>query len=229
MPALTPNLRDIGGLPAAGGSVTATGRVLRSAVPHAGDLAPDGMPWPPSLVIDLRSPTELAEAHPLSAAGARIVNVPLLAALRPGVAPVDTLTLLYRLVLDTAAAELVRLVDEIAHEPGPTLVHCAAGKDRTGISIALLLRLVGVSGDDVLHDYNLTEHALHEIDARLRPTAVGPPPAHTYPPGFAHVSPEAIEAVLEVWDGHGDGVEGWFVEAGGSSASVDQLRRTLLA
>ncbi|KAA1378120.1 tyrosine-protein phosphatase [Aeromicrobium fastidiosum] len=229
MPDLTPNLRDIGGLPAAGGRATATGRVLRSAVPRAGDLAPDGIAWPPSLVIDLRSSTELAEAHPLSAAGARIVNVPLLAALRPGVAPVDTLTLLYRLVLDTAADELVRLVDEIAHEPGPTLVHCAAGKDRTGISIALLLRLVGVSGDDVLHDYNLTEHARHEIDARLRPSSAGPPPAHTYPPGFAHVSPEAIESVLEVWDGHGDGVEGWFVEAGGSSTSVDQLRRTLLA
>ena len=68
-----------------------------------------------------------------------------------------------------------------------------------------------------------------EIDRRLRPPSTEPAPVHTYPPGFAHVSPEAIEAVLDVWDAHDDGVEGWFVAAGGSSAAIDQLRRTLLA
>jgi protein-tyrosine phosphatase len=207
----------------------ATGRVLRSAVPHPDDSHPDGHRWPPSLVIDLRSATESQAAHPLQAAGSRVVNLPLLAALRPGVAPADSLAMLYGIVLDTAAPELVALVDEVAREPGTTLIHCAAGKDRTGIAIALLLRLVGVSRDDVLHDYRLTEHALADIDRRLRPpTSDAPPPVHTYPPGFAHVSPEAIEAVLDVWDGHDEGVEGWFVAAGGSSKTLDQLRRTLL-
>jgi hypothetical protein len=228
---VTPNLRDIGGRLATGGRAVAAGRVLRSAVPRADDRGPDGHDWPPSLVIDLRSPAEVGGAHPLEAAGARVVNLPLLAALRPGVAPADSLAMLYRIVLDTAAPELVKLVAEVAHEPGTTLIHCAAGKDRTGISIALLLRLVGVSRDDVMHDYRLTEHALAEIDGRLRPaTSASSPVAsgHTYPPGFAHVSPEAIEAVLDVWDEHPAGVEGWFVDAGGSSEVLDQLRRTLL-
>jgi protein-tyrosine phosphatase len=226
----TPNLRDIGGRTAADGRRVATGRVLRSAVPHPDDDRPEGHGWPPSLVIDLRSATESGSAHPLEAAGSRVVNLPLLAALRPGVAPAESLAMLYRIVLDTAAPELVEVVGEVSREHGTTLIHCAAGKDRTGIAIALLLRLVGVSRDDVLHDYRLTEHALVEIDRRLRPPAsVAPPPAHTYPPGFAHVSPEAIEAVLDVWDGHAGGVEGWFVAAGGSSETVDQLRRTLLA
>jgi protein-tyrosine phosphatase len=226
----TPNLRDIGGRATADGRLVASGRVLRSAVPRADDRHPDGHGWPPSLVIDLRSATESQAAHPLEAMGARVVNLPLLAALRPGVAPADSLTMLYRIVLDDAADQLVELVGEVSREPGTTLIHCAAGKDRTGIAIALLLRLVGVSRDDVLHDYRLTEHALAEIDRRLRPPASAPAPAgHTYPPGFAHVSPEAIEAVLDVWDGHGDGVEGWFVAAGGSSETLDQLRRTLLA
>ena len=224
----TPNLRDIGGRAASDGRLVANGRVLRSAVPHADDHDPEGHSWPPALVIDLRSATESPSAHPLEAAGSRVVNLPLLAALRPGVAPADSLAMLYGIVLDTAAPELVELVGEVSREPGTTLIHCAAGKDRTGIAIALLLRLVGVSRDDVLHDYGLTEHALVEIDRRLRP----PSPeaqAHTYPPGFAHVSPEAIEAVLDVWDRHPGGVEGWFVAAGGSSETVDRLRRTLLA
>jgi protein-tyrosine phosphatase len=207
----------------------ATGRVLRSAVPHAADSHFDGRCWPPSLVVDLRSATESQTAHPLRAAGSRVVNLPLLAALRPGVAPAESLAMLYGIVLDTAAPQLVALVGEVAREPGTTLIHCAAGKDRTGIAIALLLRLVGVSRDDVPHDYGLTEHALAEIDQRLRPAAsVSTAPTHTYPPGFAHVSPEAIEAVLDVRDAHAGGVEGWFVAAGGSSDTLAQLRRTLL-
>lgn len=226
----TPNLRDIGGRVAADGRLVASGRVLRSAVPHPDDDHPEGHSWPPALVIDLRSAAESRSAHPLESTGARVVNLPLLAALRPGVAPADSLTMLYRIVLDDAAGELVALVGEVAREPGTTLIHCAAGKDRTGIAVALLLRLVGVSRDDVLHDYRLTEHALAEIDRRLRPpSSEEVVPAHTYPPGFAHVSPEAIEAVLDVWDRHEGGVEGWFVAAGGSSEAIDQLRRTLLA
>jgi protein-tyrosine phosphatase len=231
VPSLTPNLRDIGGHPTADGRTVTAGRVLRSAVPQADDHGPDGHAWPPSLVIDLRSPSETRGDHPLEAGGSRVVVVPLLAALRPGVAPAATLSMLYRIVLDDAAHELVRLVDEVAHEPGTTLIHCAAGKDRTGIAVALLLRLLGVSRADVLRDYVLTEHALAEIDARLRPpTAVAPTsaPGHTYPPGFAHVAPEAVESVLDVWDEHPGGVRAWFVQAGGSSVTLDRLRRTLL-
>lgn len=228
MPETTPNLRDVGGLLAADGRAVAHGRVLRSAVPRSDDHGVDGVRWPPSLVIDLRSTSEVGRRHPLESPTTRVVHLPLLAALRPGVAPADSLELLYGIVLDTAAAELVALVAEVADEPGTTLVHCAAGKDRTGIAIALLLRLVGVSGDDVLADYVLTEHALPEIDARLRPPATAPIPVHTYPRGFHEVAPEAIGAVLEVWDAHVGGVEGWFVEAGGSPDDVDRLRRTLL-
>lgn len=228
---VTPNLRDVGGLAAADGRVVAEGRVLRSAVPQADDHGPDGIGWPPSLVIDLRSASETGETHPLQPAGSRVVTLPLLAALRPDVAPAESLEVLYRIVLDTASAELVEVVGEVADEPGSTLIHCAAGKDRTGIAVALLLRLVGVSRTDVLHDYGLTEHAMADIDRRLRPPVDEPvdPDRPVYPPGFAHVAPEAIAAVLDVWDAHQGGVHGWFVAAGGTSGTVDRLRHRLLA
>lgn len=224
---LTPNLRDIGNLPTGDGRTVARGRVLRSAVPAAKDAGPSGLAWPPSVVIDLRSPGETDPIHPLAQAGVRVVNLPLLAALRPGAAPVETLQALYLLMLDEASMYLVELVREVGRAEGTTLVHCAAGKDRTGVSIALLLRLVGVSREHVLDDYLLTSEAEKEIVARLRRSA-GHRHRSTLPPAFFDVSPEAIEGVLDVWDAHAAGTEGWFLEMGGSTHDLDRLRRTLV-
>ncbi|MEJ8836129.1 tyrosine-protein phosphatase [Ramlibacter sp. AN1133] len=42
----------------------------------------------------------------------------------------------------------------------PTVFHCTAGKDRTGFAAALLLKAVGASDDEVMHDYLLTNERL---------------------------------------------------------------------
>jgi protein-tyrosine phosphatase len=42
----------------------------------------------------------------------------------------------------------------------PLVFHCTAGKDRTGLAAALILLALGVSRDDVMHDYLLTNHYL---------------------------------------------------------------------
>ncbi|AWB91492.1 tyrosine-protein phosphatase [Aeromicrobium chenweiae] len=228
MPETTPNLRDVGGLVTADGRPLATGRVLRSAVPSARDVGPDGITWPPPVVIDLRSPGESEPIHPLAQTGVRVVNLPLLAALRPGARPIDSLQGLYLLMLEQSSMYLVELVREIGRAPGATLIHCAAGKDRTGVSIALLLRLVGVSRETVLDDYLLTADAEAAIMGRLRKGA-GHRHRSTLPPSFAGVSPEAITAVLDHWDAHPEGVEGWFLEIGGTTDLLDRLRRTLLS
>ncbi|KAI1819680.1 tyrosine phosphatase [Xylaria intraflava] len=44
--------------------------------------------------------------------------------------------------------------------PSPCLVHCTAGKDRTGVVVALVLSLCGVPDEAVVHEYNLTELGL---------------------------------------------------------------------
>jgi hypothetical protein len=224
---ITPNLRDIGSLPARDGQVVAPRRVLRSALPSSNDIGPEGLSWPPSVVIDLRSPVETGPIHPLAQAGVRVVNLPLLSALRPGVAPVESLQGLYLLMLQEASMYLVDLVREVGYAEGTTLIHCAAGKDRTGVSIALLLRLIGVSRDHVLSDYLLTADAEAEINSRLRKSA-GHRHRRALPASFFDVSPEAIAGVLDVWDEHPAGVEGWYLEIGGSVDHLSQLRRTLL-
>jgi protein-tyrosine phosphatase len=47
----------------------------------------------------------------------------------------------------------------LAAGEGPSLVHCFAGKDRTGFAVALLHRLAGVHDDDIMVDYLLTNTA----------------------------------------------------------------------
>jgi protein-tyrosine phosphatase len=63
------------------------------------------------------------------------------------------------------AAALSVIADPAA---APIVVHCMAGKDRTGVVCALALALLGVSDEDVAGDYALTESAMARLTAYLR-------------------------------------------------------------
>lgn len=228
MSEFVPNLRDIGGMPTSDGDVVRHHMVLRSAMPYRDDRAPDPISWPPRLVIDLRSPGEFDAVHPLDQQSERILNIPLLSALRPGAQPPEDLIGLYRVMLDYADLRLLELVREVSESAGPTLIHCAAGKDRTGVSVALLLRLIGVSRELVVADYLATQDAFEAIAARLH-IGVGSAHRATLPAQFFEVREEAIESVLDFWDSHDGGAGGWLAEVGAEKGLIDRLRSTLLA
>ncbi|KAH7032706.1 tyrosine phosphatase family-domain-containing protein [Microdochium trichocladiopsis] len=65
------------------------------------------------------------------------------------------------------ASILSRLASATETPPAPLLVHCTAGKDRTGVICALVLSLCGVADDVVAHEYSLTALGLREMQESI--------------------------------------------------------------
>jgi hypothetical protein len=234
------NLRDVGGVPTADGGRLLTGYLYRSDAPILGDPEPALRPWPPRTVVDLRSPGEAAsECHPLASAGTRVITIPLFRELDPTqMANDDDATLadlpsIYRGLLRASAHNLARVVDVVAHSPAPILLHCAAGKDRTGVAAAMTLAAVGVRPEAIVEDYLRTEESSEGLIERL---AQGWSPAQrdlmvrrltVERPDLMKSPVEAIQAVLDslaAWPG---GTRGWLLHHGLTPAALEALRRRL--
>jgi protein-tyrosine phosphatase len=104
---------------------------------------------------------------------------------------------------------VVGALEDIASGPGPVVVHCAAGKDRTGVVVAMALAAAGVEREAIVDDYVLTGERIVEIMARLRASS-------TYAADLAGVTDESrkpqaafLERVLEVLDERDGGPVEW--------------------
>jgi hypothetical protein len=137
-------------------------------------------------VIDLRWPHELKEAPSVFArsSGVRYLSIPLL---EDDPTPVIGLAATYRQMLDERAPQLADVTRALLEPEGlPAVIGCAAGKDRTGVTIALLLSAVGVPADVIVADYVLTSVAFaepdrddpHLVDWRASPVELECPPAY---------------------------------------------------
>lgn len=163
----TYNVRDTGGYTTADGRTTRWRTLLRGDSPHRlsetgqGELIAAGL----RTVIDLRHDTELAEEPNVFAASeaVRYLNVPLIEGAARGteLTTLPTLAGIYEGIIAASHARVRQIFAALA-EPGsfPALIHCTAGKDRTGIIVALLLGTAGVPTATVAADYALTETLL---------------------------------------------------------------------
>jgi protein-tyrosine phosphatase len=224
------NLRDVSrGLPA--GTIS-EGVLLRSDAPLAGDAVPHTVAWPPTTVIDLRHPIELADdQHPLASAGVVVHRISLVDPSTPGPqgpSSNDGLRDFYTTLLDPpATGGLVRVVEVAASSSGTVLIHCLAGKDRTGVAVALLLRLAGVDRDAVIDEYLMTNRIADELLPRLRLhySRMDHRVASSDLLTIASIeAPRAlIVSMLDHWDTHPGGTLGWYLENGGTEDEVQRL------
>lgn len=218
------NVRDVGGLPLTGGGVTRSGVLLRGDALYDGDEPPAHVTWPPATVIDLRSAKERARSPYTWPEGTTRVVRELFDAAELGAMPRHgALLAVYRDLVAKAGPGIAGLLDLIGD--GPTYLHCAAGKDRTGASIAALLLLVGVPEDEVVADYQRTEPEMAGVLARL--VDRGAIDADHWQPEWAATQADAIGLVIADVTGHPEGPRGWFLAHGASDAGIDRFLRRL--
>ncbi len=166
-----PNARDIGGY------LTADGRrVRRGMIYRSGDLsaATDRdlerlQALDVRLILDLRHDDEVAAAPDRLPEGAAYARLPYngpapklrqIAELVLNLRHLDSLLLrIYDdILLNTGAPKLGLLLRHLATDDRalPALIHCSAGKDRTGLTVALLLSVLGVPDETIFADYSLS-------------------------------------------------------------------------
>ena len=114
---------------------------------------------------------------------------------------------------------------------GASVVHCAAGKDRTGVVVALTLAVTGVPHEEIAIDYGLSGDVIHEIMARLSasPTYARDSAAQEGPRDPASYTPraETMTRVLELLDERYGGPIGWLETHGFGADEQAALRARL--
>ncbi len=182
------------------------------------------------LVLDLREPDEPIGGHPLAGPDTEVVQVPLLAGPHVGdwrVLP--SLEELYLGSLTRAGERIAEVIELLTGVAGPTLVHCAAGKDRTGVLIAVLLRAAGVSREAVLEDYLRTERNVPALCEQLAwDLSVLDEQERLRAQHLAGTSASALLAVLDELDAASGGVPGWLRTRDVPASALEAWMRRLV-
>jgi protein-tyrosine phosphatase len=229
-----PNFRDLGGYAVQGGRMIRRGLVFRSG--HLGELteadyatlAPLGIRY----VFDLRT-VEERDSAPTHWPGAAPRFIPLPAPFGPN----DIAALMKRLsdpAFDGAQArEFLRegmaglpfcaapgisaWLRALAAGEIPCIIHCSAGKDRTGLFTAVLLTLLGVGRETAMHDFLRT----NEVAADNMAASVRAMPASVQ----TRISPAVVEALGRV---RAEYLEAAFERIDANYGSFDNYRRAAL-
>lgn len=244
------NFRDIGGLPTQDGGVVRPGIIYRSEGPasfhpvHREELAALNI----KLVCDLRSEGERDKDPNDWAATARLLNLDVTAdlrvktnsgweALRHDQSPETVRSALvgnYASIPAALRPHLQHLVESIVDGETPLLVHCTAGKDRTGVMIALLLRAVGVPEDVVIADYERSD--VFAKNLRLRGgieeqfnETFGFIPTQELIDAMIGVDVAFLNAAFEVIAAEYGSLEDYFTACGVDAPLLARFRETMVA
>jgi protein-tyrosine phosphatase len=245
--ATVPNFRDLGGYAAGGDLVTRTGCVYRSS-----DLSRCGPPQWDALralglqtVIDLRDANEVSESGGELSPGIERVSIefhpsqlPCAQGKSPAQAPhaldANFMIDMYRDLVRHRQAQFQQVAIHLARAAsGSVLVHCTAGKDRTGIAVALLLEAIGVDRDQVVADYLKSNAAMQAIVAARR--AARPQAEAPHMPADANramplllADERYIRAALETVDTEFGGARAYLAADSEARRGLDTLRAALL-
>lgn len=241
------NFRDLGGIQASGKRSLKRGILFRSANPDS--LGKDDLKKFYSLnirtIIDLRAPREHSNRSiPVDHTEKLSLPLDFTQITRTRLKPViykkesetaisDISNGIYLEILD-ASGPVFREALEILASPGrfPLLIHCQAGKDRTGIIVALILLALGVEKELIIKDFMKSNEALMPYFKKVffirRVVSFGLFPYRNMLYAVK-VKQRNIESVLDRIEFHYGGIEGYMGYAGFDSSRLSDVRHFLLA
>ena len=227
------NVRDLGGLTTVDGRRVRRGALVRSdqlcRLSDGGRaaLVAHGV----RTVIDLRTPAEVErDPDPIwHEHGVDYVLVPQQDEQFWGsIDPARTRSERDSLVIDQRAEHIVAMVRALAGAaPGGVLIHCLAGKDRTGIAVALLLGLAGVSEADIAADYTLSMANLAAELAAALAAAPDDEARSRIERGYDAREETMLATLAHLRTRHG-GAKAYLMRAGLSDADTRRVRARLL-
>ena len=245
------NVRDLGGLPTVDGGTTVPHRLLRSE--NLQDLSPADVATlvkeiGVTTVVDLRTTGELEvegpgpldavagvhhEHHPilkeLGSASEAVSEALLVTKIERDRAryPDDITTGHYLGYLEERPDEVAGALRAIATADGAAIVHCAAGKDRTGVIVALALTTAGVEPDAIVADYMATADRIDAILGRLRNSRTYAKDLSERPVQAHLPRAETMRAFLGQLDVRYGGLPAWLAGNGFTDEEVILLRAKL--
>jgi protein-tyrosine phosphatase len=243
------NFRDLGGLPAEDGRHVRFGVLYRSEGPasfattHRKELVELGF----RLICDLRSDVERQAAPNDWIATARVFNLDITHDLRTetneGWAALKhdpseegaraAMKLNYRAIPGALQPHLPALIDALADGELPALLHCTAGKDRTGVLVAVLLKMLGVPHEAIVADYLRSDVFGKNLQlggsiAHAFQKTFGFVPGDTTISAMIGVFPEFLGAALEVIDAEWGSIDSYAQAAGVDAGQLARFRDALL-
>lgn len=238
------NARDIGGLALAGGGLTRHGVIVRSDAVHqltGADVSLLVHTIGIRHVVDLRAEAERAQQTRglLGTAGVSYSELEVLTdamiaerraqrehELAEGVGEAATLIADgYIDFLELGRNAFVNALDRLAAPEGsPALVHCSAGKDRTGVLVALLLDAAGATRDAIIADYAATDERMALVRARLAAMPAYAQMAAEAPAPLLAAHPATMDRFLERLHQEWGGAADWFLAAGAPPSTLDAWR-----
>jgi protein-tyrosine phosphatase len=245
------NVRDLGGLPTSDGGTTVAGRLLRSENLQElspGDVARLVDEIGVTTIVDLRSTNEVTIEGPApldALAGVRRAHHPVLtefldvsdtvkAALVTEMAevdraryPDDPMCGHYLGYLENRPERVTGALREIATAPGAAIVHCAAGKDRTGVIVALALTAADVEPEAIVADYMASGDRIEAIIERLSRSKMYAGGVNGTPVRAHAPRAETMKAFLEQLTTRYGGLEAWLARSGFTAKELSLLRAKL--
>lgn len=212
------NVRDLGGLPLEDGGETRFGVCVRAdtirvLTPAGWDALAD---YGVRLAVDLRADFEVAEDAP-EGVPIEVEHFPLNGDELEAVREWRTMGDAYRALLGRFGREFAAAITTVARADAPVVVHCLGGRDRTGLTCGMMLRLAGVplaeiAADHALSDANLAPRTAQWIEAPGEEWEVERRRRVTSPAG------ETMADVLGELD-----VRAYLLEAGATEEDLDRL------